>query len=257
MKREDHQPIEYIPGTSASDRRFCRRLITAVKEVAKYRPRIVIACSGGIDSTVLVHAAGQALRLDPYGNNGGMIQSTAVYINHNFRPTEVLKEASHVTRLASLNLSFPTGMISLDLDKGAGLQERARDARYQALKEVVWSWNKREGNCQRGLPAVWMAHNANDNAETKLFQFLKGKPVTGIPVTRYLSPNSIILDRPLLAFTRAEIERYARCFQLTWCEDSSNATDDYARNRIRHHLIPWVEEHINPGFVSMMAGQEN
>jgi tRNA(Ile)-lysidine synthase len=102
--------------------------------------------------------------------------------------------------------------------------------------------------------AVFTAHNANDDAETKLFQFLRGrKEQPGIPTTRKLNEtSSVLLVRPLLNFSRKDLERYARCFALTWCEDASNATDDYTRNKLRHHLIPWVETHVNPGFVNML-----
>lgn len=243
--KTDVQKVEYPQGTSASDRRFVRKMIVAVAEEAAKNDFIVIACSAGMDSTILAHATGQALRIRPNNREGKAIQATACYINHQLRPDENEIEASHVSRINLDWLTSSTPAIRINVEKGPGLQARAREQRYAALQSVLKDWSTLK-------PAtLWMAHTASDNVETKLFQFLKGKPVLGIPRSRML--DQYTLARPLLDFTRKDIERYAKCFRLSWCEDSSNEKDDYTRNKIRHHLIPWIENNINPGFISMMS----
>lgn len=248
IKRTDVGRIQYPQGLSLSDRRHCRRMITAVAENLKQCDHAIVSCSAGIDSTVLAHAAGQAIRIQPENECGRTTKVTAVYLNHLLRPNEVNKEAEHVERLSREHLSYVTPAITLDVKKGVGLQERARDARYQALETLAKSLPS-EDNVH-----ILTAHNSNDDAETKIFQFLKGKKALGIlPIQNFKSLEKVFLVRPFLKFSREDIERYAKAFQLSWCEDSSNETDAYTRNKIRHHLIPWIEENINPGVVRTLS----
>lgn len=240
----DDRKIEFIKSTSLQDRRFCRSLILSVSDCIRQYDNVIIACSAGIDSTVLAHATGQAIRIRPKNTLGQDIKASALYINHNLRPAEVSAEAAHVELINKSWLTYHIEAVNIKVDKGAGLQARAREARYAAFLSVL---DKVPMTQQTSL---LMAHNASDNAETKLFQFIKGKPALGIPKARLL--KHYWLNRPLLGFDREDIERYARCFNLTWCEDSSNEKDDYARNKIRHHMIPWIKENINPGFIGSM-----
>lgn len=247
--------IIYPEGVSAGDRRHCRRMIASVANTFGIMSCIVVSCSGGIDSTVLVHALGQALRINPKNNCGENVTATAVYLNHNLRPAEVKAEAVHVEDLARKHLSFVSPAIELNVPKGAALQERARNARYKALRDYAEALMDQYGDVdKRKMIAVATAHNANDNVETKLYQFLKSGKMNGIATLRRLAEPTLdaFLIRPFLSFTREDIVRYARVFQLTWCEDSSNSTDQYTRNKIRHHLIPWIESNINPGLTKML-----
>lgn len=260
MKKTDKGKISYPKGLSLPDRRHCRRIITAVSELLDC-DYVIVSCSGGIDSTVLVHALGQALIINPWPRPRSVldpleeteenkIKATAVYLNHHFRPDQVAQEAEHVEKITSQYLTYVTPSIDLDVSKGPGLQERARDARYQALDALI---GKIPGPKTKRVH-VMTGHNQNDVAETKLFQFLKGRAVNGIPKERsFGSSHCSFLLRPLLDFSRKDIERYATAFNLTWCEDSSNDSDDYTRNKIRHHLIPWIEQNLNPGIVQTLS----
>lgn len=254
MRRTDVGRIEYLEGTNAADRRHCRSMVAAVASLFVRVDLLVVSCSGGLDSTVLTHAVSQALKIRPVNNYAGKIEACAVYLNHNFRPAEVKIEAEHVDNISSKWLTFSVPAIKLNVSKGSHLQERARDARYEALLELC---RRQALQFNKSIPRidVLTAHNLNDVVETKLFQFLKGRAVTGIPSSRRLGNLSemIFLARPFLNFSRKDIKRYAECFGLTWCEDSSNGTDDYTRNRIRHHLIPWIESNINPGILKTLG----
>lgn len=256
MKRTDHKRIEYPEGTSASDRQFCRRLIKEVRKGIDCHNAVMVACSGGIDSTVLAHAVNQGLRLNPYtwvDGRESSIVTRAAYVNHHIRSDEEThKEEEFVTKVIGKWMRpSETGGIVLHspVTKGAGLQERAREARYGALEAYCDGWRVKSKLCV----ALMTAHNANDKAETELFNFITGR-TSAKGILQIIEKDWGDIIKPLLNFTRADIERYAKCFNLTWCEDASNATDDYTRNKIRHHLIPWIEENVNQSVVKTLAG---
>jgi len=269
-KKTDLGKILYPESLSVADRRHCRRIIVAIRDEL-WCDHVIVACSGGIDSTVLVHALGQATRINPWPGgcisainpdliklDDNKIKTTAVYLNHHLRPNEVSEEVQHVEKITKEHLSYVTPSVNLDVKKGPSLQERARDARYEALEQLA---SKVPSDRSYYVINIFTAHNMNDVAETKLFQFIKGRKVNGIPKKRLLNKDAsaarkIFLMRPFLQFSREDIERYARCFNLTWCEDSSNKSDHYTRNKIRHHLIPWIKENINPGVINTLGRDE-
>lgn len=239
MKKTDRKRISYPKGTSSEDRRFVRALIA---QVANYlrdnqicRNHVVIGCSGGLDSTVLAHLHACARTIGPH------VESTLVYVNHNLRTQEeIQKDIDHVNHLGKeLNMNVLVENIHL----GTGnVQLEARDARYEALANIACTLES----------IVLLAHHGNDIVESKLFQFLTGREVIGI--SKSFSFKEIQFFRPMLEFTRLDLERYAKIWNLNWSEDSSNSTDKYTRNKIRHHLIPFIEKEINPGVVKMLIG---
>jgi len=237
-KRQYACGLKFPKGTSKVDRILCWKIIKSIA-VPDDGGEIVVACSGGIDSTVLAHATAQILKL-----LGGDSVLTLAYVNHGLRD-EVRKEIEHVTTLAT-ELCAGSAIFTGRTRHGSAVQERARKKRYYLLSAFCLG---KKSYCR--LPYLLTAHNANDQAETILFRTLTGRKQVGIATTRDLKWG--YLYRPLLAFTRKDIERYAKVFDLKWCEDSSNSTDKYTRNRIRHHLIPWIEANINPSVVRVLA----
>lgn len=253
MKRTDHKRIEYPEGLSTSDKRFCRNLIKEVRDHIDESNHVVIACSGGIDSTVLAHAVGQGLRINPFtyfdlvgSLKGNKLKVQAIYINHHIRSNKETKKEENFIKNTIGKWVHAVEILDGRVKKGSGLQERARDMRYKALENHCNS-----SELEDVIVDVLTAHNANDNAETKLFGFVTGRNSEGI--SKRTCRDWCRLHRPLLDFTRADIERYAKCFNLTWREDASNATDDYTRNKIRHHLIPWIEKNINKSVVKTLS----
>lgn len=268
MKQKDYNPIKYPKGTSAKDRRFVRRLITDVRKKIDGFDVVVIACSGGIDSTVLAHAISQGWGINPFVDylnletNSNKFSTIAAYVNHKLRSEEELnKEIDFIKSNVGSWMTEESLVVDGDFDTSHGnIQDSARTIRYQLLNLAC---RKLSGIT---LPlvkakvskriALLTAHNANDEVETRLFKYLTGRSDTGI-----LPKYELIIERlrfgavirPLLHFTRKDIERYAEVFNLTWCEDSSNCTDKYTRNKIRHHLIPWIEENINPSVVETLS----
>lgn len=238
-KRQFPGTLKFPIGTSRSDRILCWDMIKM--HVPESNGEIVVACSGGIDSTVLAHAIAQRIRLDQ-----GDSSLTLAYVNHNLRP-EVENEIKHVESLAS-QLSADCVILDGSIDGSiSGVQERARKKRYRLLNQLC-----ENNRIQNRYPYLLTAHNANDQAETILFRTITGRAQVKMPKTVYRSWGEIY--RPFLRFTRSDIERYAKVFNLTWCEDSSNATDKYTRNKIRHHLIPWIESNINPNVIKSLVG---
>ena len=114
------------------------------------------------------------------------------------------------------------------VDKTKNIQLEARRLRYDFFHELL-----------RQIPAdiLMTAHHADDNIETFFINLLRGTGINGLTGIT----ETDIIKRPLLHFTRQEIENYARRQKLPWREDRSNLSDDYTRNAIRHHLVPLLD----------------
>lgn len=190
--------------------------------------KLLLAISGGLDSVVLTHLL--------YASHYNI---ALAHVNFHLRGVESDADAQFVTLLAQ-KLNVPIYIQQVDTqqyanEKGVSIQMAARELRYQWFETLL---NEKE------LDYLLTAHHLDDSIETFFINLnrksgLEG--LTGIPET-----NGNII-RPLLPFSRKEIEHYASENQLTWCEDSSNATLKYERNKIRHQLYP-VLENINPDF---------
>jgi len=114
--------------------------------------------------------------------------------------------------------------------EGVSIQMAARDLRYEWFMQLAQ---------ETGYNKIAIAHNLNDQAETFFINLLRG---TGIAGLRAMKPMHEGYIRPLLSFTREEIENFASENDCLFREDSSNASDKYLRNKIRHHLMPLLKE---------------
>jgi len=198
---------------------------------------ILVACSGGLDSTVLAHSVAMTRTL-----KGSLCKAHIVYINHGLRPDdEIFKDISHVNSLG-VDLKYSSIKFPRVHLRDGNTQAMARSARYDALTREA-----------RVIGAkVLLAHHANDVAETKLWQFLTGRPTVGIEPSMIWDDTQLFL-RPFLPITREELSTYAKAWSLEWSEDSSNSSDKYVRNIIRSELIPFIEDKINPGIIRMLS----
>ena len=130
-------------------------------------------------------------------------------------------------------------------EKGISIEMAARDLRYSWFSELCR---------EEGYSALAVAHNANDNAETLFLNILRGtgiKGLSGMGAVSSLPDGSGVLLRPLLDFTRKQIEGYAFSNGIRFRNDSTNAETEYKRNKIRNLVFPLFEE-INPSFVRTM-----
>lgn len=188
--------------------------------------RVYVGLSGGADSVSLLHA------LRELSAELGFTVA-AVHIDHGLRGAESDGDMRFCVELCE-KLGIPLELRRLDIAgikaKHESVEECARRARYQAFSEVV------------GNDILATAHNLNDNAETVLMNLMRG---TGIKGLCGIPPKRGNIIRPLIRCSRAEVEEYCRLNDLTYVTDSTNLSDEYTRNRIRHILLPEMLK-INP-----------
>ncbi|MDX1647319.1 MAG: tRNA lysidine(34) synthetase TilS, partial [Longimicrobiales bacterium] len=206
-------------------------------------PTLVVALSGGLDSCVLLHALRFGL---------GRAHLRAAHFDHGMRPGSDADAAWVRGLCTAWDVELTTARWDqVDRREGGRPSEgAARTARYAFLHACR---GRRE-------PALLLtAHHADDQAETVLFRALRGTGVdglTGIPA--YRAPG---LVRPLLPLWREELDAYARRHRVPWREDPTNRQAGYARNVLRHRILPLAEEAV-PGArralvrLSGIAGEE-
>ncbi|MBQ9899466.1 MAG: tRNA lysidine(34) synthetase TilS [Ruminococcus sp.] len=196
---------------------------------------VVCGLSGGADSVCLL------LVLSELSGELGITVS-ALHVNHNLRGSESDRDEEFCRELCE-RLNVPFTAVSCDVsgyaaENSLSTEGAARQLRYQAFADN--SAGKK----------VATAHNANDNLETMLLNLARGtalKGLAGIPPVR----GNIV--RPLLTVTREEIEEFLSERRQTYVTDSTNLSDDYTRNMIRHRIMPLMKE-INPSVVSTAVG---
>lgn len=192
--------------------------------------KLLVTVSGGIDSVILTYL------LHKIG-----INISIAHCNFCLRGKDSDKDVRFVENLAS-TLNIPFYVKVFDTTKFASehklsIQEAARNLRYE------WFENIRR---QHNLDYILTAHNLNDSLETFLINLSRGTGInglTGIPIIQ----NKII--RPLSSLTRDEIYSFATTNNIEWREDVSNANTKYTRNKIRHQVIPVLQE-LNPNLLN-------
>ena len=192
------------------------------------RSGLLIALSGGADSVALLHVASR------YQEKLGY-RLEAMHIHHGIRGSEADRDLEFCTTLCK-ELNIPLSVREYDIptlaaSEKTGLEETARKYRYLALEQLA---------AEHRLDGIATAHTATDHMETVLLQLTRGTAsLHGIPSLRgaYL--------RPLLSVTREEILAYLEAHGLSHVEDSTNQSDEYSRNLIRHQVLP-VLRSLNP-----------
>lgn len=179
---------------------------------------VICALSGGADSVALLF--GLYLLKDKLG-----IRLEAAHFNHHLRGVESDRDEVFVRDFCD-RYDVPLHLGGGTVTAGKkGLEAAARDARYAYL---------------RSLPGkIATAHTADDNAETVLLHLIRGTGLKGLGGITPISGNVI---RPMLGITRAEVEAFLEEWCLSHIEDSSNETDAFLRNRIRHRMMPLLKE---------------
>lgn len=195
--------------------------------------RVIAGVSGGADSVCLLFVL-RALQERIAFSFG------VVHVNHGIRP-EAGEDARFVGELCK-RLEIPFYLVEKDVPRQAALwkcseEEAGRRVRYEAFRQIGEEF---------GASRIAVAHNSNDRAETMLFHLFRGTGLKGLGSIR---PYREEIIRPLLCLERKEIEEYLAERDISFCRDATNETDAYTRNRIRHHILPYVEEHIVSGCV--------
>jgi tRNA(Ile)-lysidine synthase len=192
--------------------------------------KLFLAVSGGLDSMVLLHLFQQL----PF-------EIAVLHCNFQLRGLESFGDQNFMVEYTNTNdillfyTQFDTAAFAKDYKLST--QVAARELRYNWFYEQLETQN---------FDYILTAHHADDNLETFLINLSRGTGLDGL--TGIPAQNDKII-RPLLPFSRQEIEEYAKEINLQWREDSSNASDKYLRNKIRHNLIPILKE-LNVSFIS-------
>ncbi|PUA30801.1 MAG: tRNA lysidine(34) synthetase TilS [Cellvibrio sp. 79] len=181
-----------------------------------------IGFSGGLDSTVLLHALAH-LNLP--------VTLRALHINHQISPNADVWQQQCEQFCKQLNVTFLAEKVQVK-NSGKGIEDAAREARYNVFERFV-----DEGNY------LFTAHHGNDQAETLLLRLLRGTGPRGLAAIageRKLTSGGVLI-RPLLHFSRTELEAYAHTQQLNWVDDESNQDDHYDRNFLRNQIMPLLQ----------------
>jgi tRNA(Ile)-lysidine synthase len=215
------------PERTAAVARVRRAIATAVdlRGVVMKGEHVLIACSGGPDSTALVDA------LARLGPPRGWHLSVA-HVDHGIRSGSGA-ESERVARLAGdRGLAFRA--LSVSVSAGASLQDRARTARHGALREEA---------ARVGAGVIALGHTADDQAETVLMRALSGASPKGLIA---MAERERGLVRPLLRLWREATVAYCAALGLDPLDDPSNADPRFLRSRVRHEVIPALEA-VFPG----------
>lgn len=194
------------------------------KNLPGFQPgqRLWVGFSGGLDSCVLLHALA-SLKLP--------VSLCALHINHQLSPNAQDWQQHCAAVAAELGVNFFAERVTVERT-GRGLEEAARAARYAAFVRHIQT-----DEC------LVTAHHADDQAETLLLRLLRGAGPRGLAAMSPRRPLGVgYLLRPMLEFTREELEYYAQVHKLRWVEDESNRDTDYDRNFLRQSVLPLLRQ---------------
>lgn len=202
----------------------CEKLLqklAALSEGAGQPNRYVVAFSGGLDSTVLLHALAT-------GTDKQDIPIVAVHVDHGLHEDSSDWSAHCKAFASSLGVEFISEHVSVKRDAGHGPEAAAREARYRVLAALL-------------KPGDWLlcAHHQDDQAETLLLNLIRGSGpagLAGIAAIRSFADGWLV--RPLLPFAQKDLRNYAALHDLSWIDDPSNADQQFDRNFLRHEIMP-------------------
>jgi len=184
---------------------------------ARQRQSVVVGFSGGLDSMVLLHAAGRLA-------NGVSVDLSALHVHHGLSANADAWSGSCQRVCQEMGIPLTILRVEVPSGTGEGVEAAARSVRHKALD---------------GHPADWilLAHHADDQAETVLHNLLRGAGVRGAAA---MPESRGRILRPLLGLARNALLAYARAHRLMWIEDESNADRRYTRNFLRHEILPRI-----------------
>lgn len=192
--------------------------------------KIVIGVSGGADSVCLLFLL-LSLRSE------WDLKLQAVHVHHGLRGADADADEQYVRKLCQVQ-DVPLYVFHEDVkayakERGMTEEEAGRVLRRERFVQI---------KNETGASKIVLAHHKNDNVETVLWNLSRGSGIRGAGGIR---PKNGDWIRPLLCVTREEIEDYLGERKIAYCEDATNKEDDYTRNRLRNHVIPYLQEEIN------------
>jgi tRNA(Ile)-lysidine synthase len=188
-----------------------------------------VAFSGGLDSTVLLHALAELRSADAWRPRS--FELRAIHVDHQLQSASA-QWREHCLSIAAA-LSIPCTTLSIDVQvRDEGIEAAARQARYSALRPLI-----------KEHDALLTAHHADDQLESVMLALLRGSGVSGLaasPPSQPFGEGSLV--RPLLSFTREELKAWAEERDARWIEDPSNERTDFDRNFLRAHVTPILKQ---------------
>ena len=185
--------------------------------------QLAVAFSGGLDSTVLLHATIKA---------HGKKNVHAFHVHHGIQKEADQWQAHCKAMAKKFGCHFDTRNVKLN--KPSNIESQARNLRYEALTQMCEAHK---------IQDLLLAHHLDDQAETVLIQLMRGAGLPGLSAMPQVKSNELIhLWRPFLNMRRKDLESYAEEHQLTWIEDPSNQDESYRRNAIRKSILPNLEK---------------
>ena len=247
MLRQFAQKVEDMRRLIENQRSASSVMSSSVmsSEYSESRCLFLLAVSGGMDSMCLLDLFSKTLPAADYA---------VAHCNFSLRGEESDGDQALVeARAAELGVRLFVNRFDTDAyarENGISIEMAARDLRYSWFEELCH---------EHGFDVLAVAHNANDNAETLMLNLLRGTGLNGLHGMAQVADVAVsdkssdgsegpMLFRPLLEFTRKQIEGYVFAHKVPYRHDSSNFESDYKRNRIRNEVFP-VFEKINPSFV--------
>jgi tRNA(Ile)-lysidine synthase len=195
---------------------------------------VLVACSGGADSLALLEATVFEARTSSSYVVG-------VTVDHGLQPASDRRAHQVVTQMAGLGVD-ETVAVSVKVEsKGSGVEAAARDARYAVLEEVAERF---------GSGVVLLGHTLDDQAETVLMGLVRGSGGRSLVGMR---PRFGPFRRPLLQVRRSQTEAACRARGIEWWDDPHNHDPRFTRSRLRHRVLPVLEEELGPGVSAALA----
>ncbi|MEI5990978.1 tRNA lysidine(34) synthetase TilS [Enterococcus crotali] len=194
--------------------------------------KILLAISSGVDSMVLLNLMQKAAEKD-------QLKIAVAHVNHQLR-VESEAEASYLKNYCQEQGLVYYSKVWSAPDKSNNTEARAREFRYEFFTEIMK---------QDGYSLLFTAHHNDDQAETILMKLTRGSALPNLVGIRARQSFAIgELIRPFLIFSKERLEQFAKCAKIVYFEDSSNQSDAYMRNRIRHQVVPLLKKE-NPQFL--------
>jgi tRNA(Ile)-lysidine synthase len=202
-------------------------LLAAIESlVPRTSAELCVAYSGGLDSTVLLHALARAIA------DRAHYRMRAAHVDHQLHRDSASwrEQCRHVAQ--SLRVEFVPLIVNVTASAEVGVEAAAREVRYAALREIL-----------KPNEVLLTAHHADDQLETMLLALMRGaglRGLSGVPSVQIFGGGW--LARPLLDFGRAELEAWARAEKLEWLHDPANDNTGFDRNFLRHRVLPVLDE---------------
>ena len=222
--------------------RVLERVTATVRKHEMFEPgqTVMVACSGGPDSTCLLHSLHSLRRLFRIG-------VVAFHFDHRLRPDSA-DDSAYVRRQAE-RLGMPTAFReAVDRPRrGQSVEAWARMARYAALTQAA---------ADMGAHVAALGHTADDQAETVLLGLFRGgglESLAGMPALGSIPPLGFPAARPLLEASRAETVAFCRALRLRPRQDPMNRDPRFLRNRIRHEVLPFLEKRLDRNVRATLA----